>query len=50
MITVRFLGGAKKSYSTDSIEVEYKDLTLQELIDYLIKNKPENEEWRKYSQ
>ena len=43
MITVKFLGGAKKSYSTDSIEIEQNDLTIQELLDYLIKNKPVND-------
>jgi len=43
LITVKFLGGAKKSYSTDSIEIEQNVLTLQELLDYLIKNKPVNE-------
>ena len=43
MITVKFLGGAKKSYSTDSIEIEQNDLTIKELLDYLIKNKPVND-------
>jgi len=43
LITVKFLGGAKKSYSTDSIAIEQNDLTLQELLDYLIKNKPVND-------
>lgn len=43
MITVKFLGGAKKSYSTDSLKIEQNDLTLHELLDYLIKNKPVND-------
>ena len=43
MIIVKFLGGAKKSYSTDSIEIEQNDLTILELLDYLIKNKPVND-------
>ena len=43
MITVKFLGGAKKSYSTDSIKIEKNDLILHELINYLIKNKPVND-------
>ena len=37
------MGGAKKSYSTDSITIEQNELTLQELLDYLIKNKPVND-------
>ncbi len=37
------MGGAKKSYSTDSITIEQNDITLQELLDHLIKNKPDND-------
>ena len=40
MITVKFLGSAKKSYSADSIDLEQNELSIQELLDYLIKNKP----------
>lgn len=40
---MKFLGGAKKSYSTDSLIIEHKELSLQELLDYLVKNKPEND-------
>lgn len=43
MITVKFLGGAKKSYSTDSLTIGKNELSLQELLDYLIENKPEND-------
>lgn len=43
MITVKFLGGAKKSFSTDQIDIEKNDLTLQQLLDFLIKNKPKND-------
>jgi molybdopterin converting factor small subunit/tRNA threonylcarbamoyladenosine modification (KEOPS) complex Cgi121 subunit len=43
MITVKFLGGAKKSYSTDSLTIEANDLTLRDITDYLIKNKPKND-------
>ena len=43
MITVKFLGGAKKSFSTDHIDIEKNDLTLQQLLDFLIKNIPKND-------
>jgi tRNA threonylcarbamoyladenosine modification (KEOPS) complex Cgi121 subunit/molybdopterin converting factor small subunit len=43
MITVKFLGGAKKSFSTDHIDIEKNDLTLQQLLDFLLKNKPKNQ-------
>ena len=41
MITVKLLGGAKKSFSTDSLSVEKDELTVQQLLDYLILKKPE---------
>lgn len=43
MITVKFLGGAKKSFSVDSLILEKTDLTIEQLLDYLVKNKPEND-------
>jgi len=43
MITVKFLGGAKKSFSTDHIDIDKNDLTLQQLLDLLLENKPKNE-------
>ena len=43
MITVKFFGGAKKSFSTDHIDIEKNDLTLQQLLDFLIENKPKND-------
>lgn len=42
MITIKFLGGAKKSFSTDSITIEKTDLTIEQLLDYLVKNTPKN--------
>ena len=36
------MGGAKKSFSTDSITLEESSLTINELIDYLIQIKPKN--------
>ncbi len=43
MITVKFLGGAKKSFSVDNLILEKTDLTIEQLLDYLVKNKPEND-------
>jgi len=42
MITVKLLGGAKKSLSTDKMEIEKDDLTVAELIESLQKNIPKN--------
>ena len=42
MITIKFLGGAKKSFSVDSITLEKTDLTIEQLLDYLVKSKPKN--------
>ncbi len=40
LITVKFLGGAKKSFLTDSISLDYDEFSIQELLAYLQKNKP----------
>lgn len=42
MITVKFLGGAKKSFSVDSLTVEKTDITIKQLLDFLVKSKPDN--------
>ncbi|HXV67233.1 MAG TPA: KEOPS complex subunit Cgi121 [Nitrosopumilaceae archaeon] len=42
MLKVKFLGGAKKSFSVDKIDIDKNDITLQQLLDFLIKNKPQN--------
>lgn len=42
LITVKFLGGAKKSFLTDSILVDMEAITVQELLDHLELKKPEN--------
>ncbi len=36
------MGGAKKSFSTDSVTLEESSLTINELIDHLIRIKPKN--------
>jgi len=42
LITVKLFGGAKKSFSTDQIVVNQDNLTIQELLDFLAKNRPKN--------
>ena len=42
MITVKFVGGAKKLFNTELIDVDKSDITIQTLLDYLISIKPEN--------
>ena len=40
LIIVKFLGGAKKSFLTNSLSLEQNALTIQELLDYLLAQKP----------
>jgi len=42
MITVKFLGGAKKSFLVDSLTIDENDITIQHLLDFLVKKKPKN--------
>ena len=42
MINVNFIGGARKSFQTDSLEITQNIETISELITYLISQKPEN--------
>ncbi|KAF6243860.1 thiamine biosynthesis protein ThiS [Nitrosopumilus sp. b1] len=42
MVTVKLLGGAKKSFSTEQIELDVENLTIDELLSNLLKSKPNN--------
>ncbi len=42
MITVKFVGGAKKSFSTEQLQIDKSDISIQELIDLLLELKPAN--------
>lgn len=42
MITVKLLGGAKKSFNADVISVPLQSITVRSIIDYLLSIKPEN--------
>lgn len=41
LITVKFFGGAKKSFSKDIIQIEDDNLTINQLLAHLVKLKPE---------
>lgn len=40
MITVKLVGGAKKSFSTEKLELEKSDITIKELLNTLLERKP----------
>jgi len=40
LIIVKFFGGAKKSFSTDSLSLENDEFTIQELLNHLLEQKP----------
>ncbi len=42
MITVKFLGGAKKSFSTDHLEIDKSDISINDFLEILLSLKPEN--------
>lgn len=42
MITIKFLGGAKKSFGSESISIDSDSITVKTLLDHLISIKPEN--------
>ena len=42
MITVKFLGGAKKSFSTDHLKIDKSDISITELLEILLSLKPKN--------
>jgi molybdopterin converting factor small subunit/tRNA threonylcarbamoyladenosine modification (KEOPS) complex Cgi121 subunit len=42
LITIKFLGGAKKSFQTDHLEIKKINLTIDELLEYLTEIKPKD--------
>ena len=42
MVTVNFIGGARKSFQTDSLEITQSIENISELLSHLISKKPEN--------
>lgn len=42
MITIKLVGGAKKSFLTDEMKIDKSDITIQELLSLLLNLKPTN--------
>ena len=42
MVTIKLVGGAKKSFSTDQLEIEIDEITIEKLLELLLAIKPEN--------
>ena len=42
MVTVNLVGGARKSFQTDSLEITQSIDDISELLSHLISKKPEN--------
>ncbi|MDH3611024.1 MAG: KEOPS complex subunit Cgi121 [Nitrosopumilus sp.] len=42
MVTVKLVGGAKKLFSTDQLEIEIDDITIEKLLELLLEIKPKN--------
>ena len=42
MVTVKLVGGAKKLFSTDQLEFEIDDITIERLLELLLEIKPKN--------
>jgi tRNA threonylcarbamoyladenosine modification (KEOPS) complex Cgi121 subunit/molybdopterin converting factor small subunit len=42
MITVKLLGGARKSFSSDKLEIQNDSMTISSLLDYLKESIPQN--------
>ncbi len=42
MVTVKFVGGAKKSFSTDQPELDINDVTIEKLLELLLEIQPKN--------
>ncbi|NDB45809.1 MAG: thiamine biosynthesis protein ThiS [Nitrososphaeria archaeon] len=42
MISIKLLGGAKKSFGKDSLQADFDSVTISKLLEYLLSIKPEN--------
>jgi molybdopterin converting factor small subunit/tRNA threonylcarbamoyladenosine modification (KEOPS) complex Cgi121 subunit len=42
MITIKLIGGAKKSFNSDQLQIDKFDITVNEILQLLLKIKPEN--------
>jgi len=42
MITIKLIGGAKKSFNSDQLQIDKSDISINELLELLLKIKPDN--------
>jgi molybdopterin converting factor small subunit/tRNA threonylcarbamoyladenosine modification (KEOPS) complex Cgi121 subunit len=42
MITIKFIGGAKKSFNSDKLQIDKSDISVNDLLELLLKTKPDN--------
>ena len=42
MITIKLIGGAKKSFNCDQLQIDKSDISINELLELLLKTKPDN--------
>jgi molybdopterin converting factor small subunit/tRNA threonylcarbamoyladenosine modification (KEOPS) complex Cgi121 subunit len=42
MITIKLIGGAKKSFNSDELQIDESDISINELLKLLLKIKPDN--------
>ena len=42
MVTIKFVGGAKKSFSNDSLEINADNITIEKLIELILELKPKD--------
>ena len=42
MIAIKLVGGAKKSFDSDQFQIEKSGITVNELLEHLLKIKPNN--------
>ena len=42
MITIKLIGGATKSFNSDKLEIDKSDISIHELLELLLKTKPDN--------
>ena len=40
MITIKLIGGAKKSFNSDQLQIDKFDISVNELLQLLLKTKP----------
>ena len=45
MITIKLIGGAKKSFNSDELQIDKSDISINELLKLLLKTKPKTTEF-----